>query len=99
MNSLMLHTRRLMKSTVPTANENCTQITICIRTKIATSINPLGQVVAGLQCCPYLIRVHALVLGQVFGILPLKELDTILGNCLTSKGTGRGLLILGLTES
>merc|ERR1719161_1324646 len=44
--------------------------------------------------------VHALVLGQIFGVLPLEELDTILGNRLTSKVTvGCSLLVLGLTES
>ena len=42
-----------------------------------SSIHPLGQVVAGLQLRLHFSRLHSLVLGQVFGILPLKELHAI----------------------
>jgi len=63
------------------------------------SINPLGEVVAGLECGLDLSRVHALVLAQVLGVLPLKELHAVLGLWLTSKvAVGSSLLILRLPK-
>merc|ERR1719174_2310740 len=95
----MGHKRRLIKPTDPTTNEEAYKQLIHIHANISISINPLGQVIAGLQSCFNLCRVHALVFGQIFGILPLKELDAILSNRLTPKvAIGRSLLILGLTE-
>merc|ERR1711907_6290 len=64
------------------------------------SVNPLGKVVAGLQLSTDLLRVHALVLGQVLGILPLEELFAILCVRLaTEVAIGSSFLVLGLPES
>merc|ERR1711907_606778 len=63
------------------------------------SVNPLGEVVAGLQLSTDLLRVHALVLGQVLGIFPLKELLAILRVRLaTEVAIGSSFLVLGLPE-
>merc|ERR1712137_1538714 len=64
------------------------------------SIHPLGQVVARLECRFDLCRIHLSVLGNVLGILPLEELDSILGDSLAPEvAVGRSLLVLGLAES
>merc|ERR1712187_177213 len=64
-----------------------------------TSIDPFGQIVAALELRRHLRRGHALVLGEVLGILPLKELDAVLRVRLTAKvAIGGSLLVLGLTE-
>merc|ERR1711907_494059 len=63
------------------------------------SVNPLGKVVAGLQLSTDLLRVHALVLGQVLCVLPLEELLAILCVRLaTEVAIGSGLLVFGLPE-
>merc|ERR1712039_897790 len=63
------------------------------------SIHPLGQVVAALERHCHLIRGHALELGEILGILPLEEFDTILCVCLaTEMAVRRSLLVLGLPE-
>merc|ERR1719229_37268 len=72
----------------------------CWKTRRGSSINPLGQIVAGLELRRDLLRGHALVLGQVLGVLPFEKLDTLLSIRLTAKvAVRRGLLVLGLTES
>merc|ERR1711907_643401 len=64
------------------------------------SVNPLGKVVAGLELSTDLLRVHALVLGQVLGVLPLEELLAILCVRLATKvAIGSGFLVLGLPQS
>merc|ERR1711972_1168339 len=50
-----------------------------------TSVNPLCQVVAALERRRHLLGRHALVLGHVLGVLPLEELDAVLGVWLTAK--------------
>merc|ERR1719254_237944 len=68
--------------------------------KPAESVHPFCEVVAGLQCGIHLSRCHALVLGQIFGVLPLEEFDAVLGHRLTSKmAISRRLLVLGLPKS
>merc|ERR1712028_252778 len=68
--------------------------------QLGSSIHPLLQVVAGLELSLDLSTAHGLVLGQILGILPLKELLPILGLCLTAKvAISGGLLVLGLAES
>merc|ERR1712039_180083 len=63
------------------------------------SVDPFGEVVGALQLCGDLLRVHRLVLGEVLGVFPLKELDSIFGDCLTAEVAVRCcLLVLGLTE-
>merc|ERR1712098_738701 len=65
-----------------------------LNTKSCNSVNPLCEIVAGLQLCLHLRRVHALVFGQVLGILPLEELHAILCIRLTSKvAIGSGILV------
>merc|ERR1719223_2668049 len=64
------------------------------------SIHPLCEVVAGLQLSCNLLRAHALVLGQILGILPLEKLEAILCIRLTPKvAIGSCLLVLGLAQS
>merc|ERR1711870_80049 len=66
---------------------------------LADSIHPLRQVVAALECCGDLGRGHALVRGEVLGVLPLEELDSVLGVRLTPEvAICRRLLVLGLAE-
>merc|ERR1712099_154996 len=66
----------------------------------AESVHPFCEVVAGLQCTIHLCRSHALVLRQIFGVLPLEEFDPVLGHGLTSKmAISRRLLVLGLPKS
>merc|ERR1712194_580073 len=63
------------------------------------SIHPLREVVACLQLSLNLIRVHALVLRQILGVLPLEELHAILCIRLTPKvAIGSSLLIFGLAQ-
>merc|ERR1712050_535291 len=63
------------------------------------SIHTLRQVVATLECCSDMLRVHALVLGEVLRVLPFKELDAVLGHWLAAKmAIGSALLILRLAE-
>merc|ERR1712176_1334091 len=67
---------------------------------LRTSVDPLGQVVAGLERRRHLLRAHALVLGEVLCVLPLEELDAVLRVCLAAKmAISRGLLVLWLAES
>merc|ERR1719188_355616 len=71
----------------------------CDETRAPSSIDPFGQVVAGLQSCSDLRWRHALVLRQVLGVLPLEELDTIHGARLPAEvAVGRRLLVLGLAQ-
>merc|ERR1712050_541214 len=66
---------------------------------LRTSVDPLGQVVAGLERRRHLLRAHALVLGEVLGVLPLEELDAVLRVCLTTEvAVRRSLLVLGLAQ-
>merc|ERR1719375_2009625 len=63
------------------------------------SVNPLGEVVAGLQLGLDLGRVHGLVFRQVLGILPLEELDAIFRFWLASKvAVSSSLLVLWLSQ-
>jgi len=63
------------------------------------SVNPLREVVAGLQLRLNLGRIHGLVLGQVLGILPLEELDAIFCFWLASKvAVSSSLLVLWLSQ-
>merc|ERR1719488_169626 len=62
-------------------------------------VNPLLQVVACLECSSHLCTVHGGILAHVLGVLPLKELDAILGVRSTAKvAVGSGLLVLWLAE-
>merc|ERR1712137_498156 len=66
----------------------------------STSIHPLRQEVAALECRRDLTGRHALVLGEILGVLPFEELDAVLCIGLTAEvAVGGGLLVLGLTES
>merc|ERR1719410_131846 len=68
--------------------------------RIRSSVDPLGQIVAALQLRGDLRWCHRLELGQVLGVLPLEELDAILGDGLAPEvAIGRRLLVLWLTES
>merc|ERR1719410_2937787 len=68
--------------------------------RIRSSVDPLGQIVAALQLRGDLRWCHRLELGQVLGVLPLEELDAILGDRLAPEvAVGRCLLVLRLTES
>merc|ERR1719326_2001466 len=63
------------------------------------SVNPLLQVVACLECSSHLIAVHGGILGHVLGVLPLEELDAVLGVRSTAKvAVCSGLLVLWLAE-
>merc|ERR1719263_1143972 len=63
------------------------------------SVNPLREEVAALEGRGDLLRVHALVLGKVLGVLPLEELLAILGVGRAAEVAVRGgLLVLGLAE-
>merc|ERR1719172_342853 len=74
----------------------CSQLTVAVLTD---SVHPLGEVVARFQCSIDLRRVHGLVLGQILGILPFEELDTILSVRLAAKvAICSSLLILGFAE-
>merc|ERR1719424_2291660 len=67
---------------------------------LSTSVDPLCEVVAGLKLSGNLLRVHALVLGQVLRILPLEKLHAILGIRLTPKvAIGCSVLVFGFTQS
>merc|ERR1719343_1950133 len=62
-------------------------------------VHPLGQVVASLQRCGDLLRVHLGVLREVLGVLPLEELDASLGVRLTAEvAIRRRLLVLRLAQ-
>merc|ERR1719329_553478 len=64
------------------------------------SVNPLGEVVAGLQSSLHLRGVHRLVLGHIFSILPFEEFDAILGLWLAAEvAVGSSLLVLRLAKS
>merc|ERR1712151_1125674 len=64
------------------------------------SIHPLCEVIAGLQLSCNLLGAHALVLGQVLGVLPLEKLEAILSIRLTPKvAIGSCFLVLGLAQS
>merc|ERR1711884_169275 len=66
----------------------------------AASINPLGEIIAALQLRSHLCWRHGCKFGQVLGILPLEELDSILRVGLATEVTVcRRLLVLRLTES
>ena len=63
-------------------------------------VHPLREVRAALQGSIHLRRAHGLVLGQILRVLPLEELDAILGDGLAAKvAVGSCLLVLGLTQS
>merc|ERR1712118_290449 len=73
--------------------------TTCMGREPPDSIDPFGQVVACFQLSRNLLRGHSLILGEVLGILPLKELHAIFGDCLPTKvAIGGCVLILRLTE-
>merc|ERR1719188_1846367 len=64
-----------------------------------SSVHPLREVIARLQCRRNLVGVHGDVLRQVLRILPLEELDAILRVRLTPEvAIRRSFLVLGLTE-
>merc|ERR1711939_1063824 len=70
-----------------------------LETGSAQSVNPLLQVVACLECGSHLCAVHGGILLHVLGVLPLKELDAVLGVRSTAEvAVGGGLLVLWLTE-
>ena len=63
-------------------------------------VHPLREVRAALQRSIHLSRAHGLVLRQVLGVLPLEELDAILGDRLTAEvAVSRRLLVFRLTQS
>merc|ERR1719401_2696675 len=63
------------------------------------SIHPLCQVPAALQLSRDLLRCHALVLGEVLGVLPLEELNSVLRVGLAAEvAISGGLLVLGFAE-
>merc|ERR1712232_395775 len=67
--------------------------------KFSDLVNPLLQVVAGLQGSSDLGSVIASILGQILGVLPLEELDAILGVWLAAKvAVCSSHLVLWLTE-
>merc|ERR1712070_670021 len=66
-------------------SEHCLVKKLYKKTSISISVNPLGEVVAGLELSLHLSRIHSLVLGEVLGILPLEELDAVLGLRLAAK--------------
>merc|ERR1712099_189318 len=62
-------------------------------------VHPLGEVIASLQFSSDLCGIHRLVLGQVLGILPLEELDPILGVGFPAKvAISCRLLVLGFPQ-
>merc|ERR1719199_1958445 len=64
-----------------------------------TSVDPFCEVVAGGEGSIDLGGRHALVFGQILGILPLEEFDAILRDRLPSKVAVRsGLLVLRLPK-
>ena len=63
-------------------------------------VHPLREVCTALQRSIHLGRVHGRVLRQVLGVLPLEELDAILGDGLAAEvAVSRRLLVLWLTQS
>merc|ERR1712048_809364 len=69
------------------------------KSKPSGSINPLLQEIAGLERSTHLSGVHGSIFGHVLGILPLEELDAILGVRLTAEVAVCGsLLVLGLAK-
>merc|ERR1711988_1703465 len=72
---------------------------LACKSSMNISVNPLGEVVAGLERSLDLSRVHVLVLAQVLGILPLKELHAVLCLCLAPEvAVGSSFLILRLPK-
>merc|ERR1711939_908395 len=70
-----------------------------LETGSAQLVNPLLQVVACLKSGSHLCAVHGGILGHVLGVLPLEELDAVLGVRSTAEvAVGSGLLVLWLTE-
>mmetsp|Transcript_10007 Transcript_10007/g.18591 ORF Transcript_10007/g.18591 Transcript_10007/m.18591 type:complete len:449 (-) Transcript_10007:108-1454(-) len=62
-------------------------------------VHPLREVGAALQGGIYLSSAHALVLGQILGVLPLEKLDALLCVCLaTEVAICCSLLVLWLPE-
>merc|ERR1712019_65429 len=69
------------------------------KSKPSGSINPLLQEIAGLERSTHLSGIHGSILGHVLGVLPLEELDAILGVRLTAEVAVCGsLLVLGLAK-
>mmetsp|Transcript_49657 Transcript_49657/g.103295 ORF Transcript_49657/g.103295 Transcript_49657/m.103295 type:complete len:433 (+) Transcript_49657:194-1492(+) len=63
-------------------------------------VHPLREVRAALQGSIHLSRAHGLVLAQILRVLPLEELDAILGDGLAAKvAVGGSVLVLRLTQS
>jgi len=70
------------------------------RRKETHSIHPFRKVVAGLESGTHLGRVHRLVLLQVLGVLPLKELLATLSIWVTTEmAVGRSHLVFRLAKS
>merc|ERR1711988_935277 len=66
---------------------------------VSCLVHPLGEEIAALESCRDLLAVHGRVLLQVLGILPLKELDAVLGLWLAAEvAVCCSLLILRLTQ-
>merc|ERR1719510_1603802 len=66
---------------------------------LSSLIHPFSQIVAALELCRDLVRLHRLVLAKIFGVFPLKKLDPIFCVWLSSEMTVCGsLLVFGLPE-
>merc|ERR1712061_420274 len=67
---------------------------------LRASVDPLREVVATRQFCGDLCWCHRLELGQILGVFPLEELDSLVGVRLTPEmAVSSGFLVLGLAES